>query len=236
MHPQLKLLIELQSLDSRISSFEKEKEQIPQFLQELRDKFNKYIKEVDELKSKLEKAKRDSRSKEKEIETLIAKQVKCEAKLYEVKTNKEYSALLSEIETIKQEKIKTEEDALDFMELVEKISGEIKETESQIKKKEAEFNSEKEKTDKRLQQIEENLSSLQGDRTIIVGKLEGESLAIYQRLIENRGGLAVVPIQDEACSGCHMSLPPQRYSEVRSSTQILTCEICGRILYWNASE
>ena len=56
---------------------------------------------------------------------------------------------------------------------------------------------------------------------------------IYNRVIEHRGGLAVVPLQGSACGGCGAHIPPQTASEVRAKTAVHTCGVCGRFLYNN---
>jgi predicted nucleic acid-binding Zn-ribbon protein len=63
------------------------------------------------------------------------------------------------------------------------------------------------------------------------GKVESRLLASYERIRKNyRNGLAVVPVQREACGGCFNAVPPQRQSEIRQHKKIIVCENCGRVL------
>ena len=104
MDPHLQRLQELQLLDSRVAGLERKLEAIPGRIQTLRDGLGQAKADVDAVRSKLEGARKDMRTKEKDLEYQAAQRKKLEAKLYEVKTNKEYSAVLAEIEAAKVEK------------------------------------------------------------------------------------------------------------------------------------
>ena len=56
-------------------------------------------------------------------------------------------------------------------------------------------------------------------------------LANYEKILDAKDGLAMVPIVEDTCGGCHMQLPPQVINEIRLKNEIIYCQICSRILY-----
>src|SRR5215471_2071020 len=119
MDPHLQRLQELQVLDSRIAGFERKLEAIPG--------------RISAIRAKLDGARKDMRTKEKELEYQGSQRKKLEAKLYEVKTNKEYSAALAEIEGAKVEKNRLEEEILGLMELQERLGREAVEGDARLR-------------------------------------------------------------------------------------------------------
>ena len=70
-----------------------------------------------------------------------------------------------------------------------------------------------------------------GDDALTVG-IDEDLLDQYNRLFASKGGNAVVALEHEVCTGCHMKLTTQTLVRVRGAQEITHCEQCGRILYW----
>ena len=121
MNSELQTLIDLQAYDSRIATLEAEAARLPKQIEAIQASLAEAKKTVDAFKAKIDQTRKDLRAKEKDLEVHAAKRAKEEARLYEVKTNKEYSAVLLEIEEIKQIKAKTEEEILGLMEMQERL-------------------------------------------------------------------------------------------------------------------
>jgi predicted nucleic acid-binding Zn-ribbon protein len=226
-------LIDLQQLDTRTFSLEDELRQLPAQIEAIQAGVAEARKAVETLKAELEAAKKAIRAQEKDLEVSAAKRAKSEARLYEVKTNKEYSAVLAEIEEIKQEKARIEEEILALMEVQERNTGEIQEKEAALKRREAEARREEAERRTRLQAVEADLEIVRGDRESLGRQLPREILASYDRLLRHLNGMAVVQVLPGAiCGGCRVSLTPQRFHEVRQQASLFTCESCGRYQYW----
>jgi hypothetical protein len=231
--PQLQTLIDLQGLDSRIAGLEAELARLPLQIEETQRSVAEARKAVDDLKGKLDSTKKDIRSKENDLESSATKRAKCEARLYEVKTNKEYSAVLAEIEGIKQEKAKIEEEILTLMESQERLAVEIREVESRLRGREAEGTLEEAAVRSRLQTVETDLALVRGDRESLVRQLPRDLLASYEKLLRHLANLAVVQVLPGGiCGGCRVTLTPQRIQEVKQQSALYTCESCGRYQYW----
>ncbi|MBI3028423.1 MAG: hypothetical protein HYY64_02805 [Candidatus Rokubacteria bacterium] len=233
MDAQLQTLIDLQALDTKIAVLEAEQGRLPGQIEAVQAAIAQGRAAVQTLKGKLDTAKKDTRSKEKDLDVCQVKRQKSEARLYEVKTNKEYSAVLIEIEEIKQEKAKIEEEILSLMETQEQLAVEIRDAEAALKTREALGQQEETQIRQRLAAVDAELTGLRGERESVARDVPRDLLADYAKLLRGRGGLAVAPVgPDGICGGCRMTLTPQRLQEVKHQSALLNCESCGRFLYW----
>ncbi|MGH7321902.1 MAG: zinc ribbon domain-containing protein [Candidatus Rokuibacteriota bacterium] len=233
MDRELQRLQELQVLDTRLAGLERTLEGIPGRIQAIRDGYQQAKAAVESIRAKLEIGRKDLRSGEKDLDFQASQRAKCEAKLYEVKTNKEYSAVLAEIETLKVEKGRIEEEMLALMEAQERMLREIGEAETRLRRHEQEARDQEAAATQELHALETDLAAVRGERESLGRELPRDLLAQYTRLLRGRGGLAVALVGASGiCAGCRVTLTPQRFQEVRQSSQILTCESCGRILYY----
>jgi predicted nucleic acid-binding Zn-ribbon protein len=233
MDSNLQRLQELQVLDSRVAGLERKLEAIPTRIHGIRDGLQQAKASVDATRAKLDGARKDIRTKEKELEYQAAQRKKLEAKLYEVKTNKEYSAVLAEIESAKVEKDRIEEEILALMELQERLGREVVEADARLRPHEAEAKVQEAAATEELRALEVDVEAARSERESVVRDVPRDLLVQYARLLKGRAGLAVALVGSNGiCSGCRVTLTPQRFNEVRQSSQILVCENCGRFLYY----
>jgi predicted nucleic acid-binding Zn-ribbon protein len=230
---QLQTLIDLQGLDGRIAGLETEAARLPRQIEALHAALAEAKKAVETIKAKVDSTRKDLRTKEKDLEVANVKRQKLEAKLYEVKTNKEYSAVLLEIEEAKQEKAKTEEEILGLMETQERLAVEIKEAEQRLKTREEQARQDEGVVRKKLATVEQELATVRGQRASRAKELPVGVLASYDRILKARGGIAVAAVSAAGvCGGCRMSIRPQAVQELRAGAGLMLCESCGRYLYW----
>jgi hypothetical protein len=231
--PQLQTLIELQGFDAKIVGLESEAARLPRQIEAIQAALSEARKAVETIKGKVDTTKKDLRTREKDLEVANVKRQKLEAKLYEVKTNKEYSAVLLEIEEAKQEKAKTEEDILNLMEMQERLGVEIKEAEQRFKTREEQAKHDETVVRKKLGAVEQELNTQRAERRSRAKELPAGLLASYDRISKARGGVAVAAVTSAAvCGGCRVSIRPQAMQELRTATGLILCESCGRYLYW----
>jgi predicted nucleic acid-binding Zn-ribbon protein len=202
-------------------------------IQAIRESQQQATAAVEALRARLAGVRKDLRTREKDLEQNASEKVKREIKLYEVKTNKEYSAVLAEIETLKVEKGRVEEEILALMETQERMTREIAEAEVRLKRHTEEARAQQAAATEELRALEADLALVRAERESLAKDIPRDSMAQYARLLKGRGGLAVAVVgANGICTGCRLSLTPQRFNELRQSSQILTCESCGRILYY----
>ena len=233
MDSQLQTLIELQGFDAKIAGLESEAARLPRQIEAIQTALAEARKAVEMVKGKLDATRKDLRTREKDLEVANVKRQKLEAKLYEVKTNKEYSAVLLEIEEAKQEKAKTEEDILTLMEMQERLGVEIKDAEQRFKTREEQAKQDEAVVRRKLGAVEQELSGQRAERQTRAKELPVGLLASYDRISKARGGVAVAAVSAAAvCGGCRVSIRPQAMQELRTSAGLMICESCGRYLYW----
>ena len=233
MDAQLKTLIDLQGVDTRIAAHEAEAARLPKEIAAIHAEIESAKKDVDAGKTRLDAAKKDQRTREKDLEVVQAKRSKTEGRLYEVKTNKEYSAVLAEIEEIKQEKGRVEEEILVLMESQERLTADIKDAEGRFKSRETQGKQEEAALQEKLRAVEADLALVRTERAELARQLPAPVLADYDKLLKARGGLALAQVvKPNLCGGCRMTVTPQRLQELRAQSALLPCESCGRYLYW----
>ena len=235
MDAQLRTLIDLQVVDTRIAGLEADAARLPKEIAAIHAAIEEARKHVEQTKGRLDSARKDQRAKEKDLEVVQAKRSKTEARLYEVKTNKEYSAVLTEIEEIKQEKARMEEEVLVLMEAQERLTSEIREAEARFKQREGEGRGQEATLKEQLRGIETDLAAVRTERKELAAQLPAPILADYDRILRARAGLALVPVaKPNFCGACRMTITPQRLQELRAQSSLIPCESCGRYLYWSA--
>ena len=233
MDAQLLTLIDLQGFDTRLAALEAEAARLPKQIEAIHAALAEAKKTLDAIKLKADTTRKDLRTKEKDLEVVTAKRAKAEGRLWEVKNNTEYSAVLSEIEAIKQEKAKGEEEILGLMELQERLTAEGREAESRLKAREEQAHQEEGVVRKKLAAVEAELAGLRADRHSRAQALPRPLLADYEKILKARSGIAVASVTASAvCSGCRVSIRPQAIQELKAAQAPMLCENCGQYLYW----
>ncbi|MBI4379869.1 MAG: hypothetical protein HY574_01565 [candidate division NC10 bacterium] len=231
MLADLERLVELQRLDSEIAEVEAAAAAIPGVIRRIEEQLRKAKAALDAVTAETDRMMKLRRQQERELEEVTDQLKKRQSRLFEIKTNQEYSAVLKEIEGLKH-KVSVLEEAI--LVLLDQIEVELKaraEEEQRVRSSEAEALRDTQRKEAELRQLRGRLSELQGARKSQSKNVESSLLQQYLRLLKSRAGLAVAPARDGSCEGCHVALTPQLYNEVRRNEEILTCERCGRILY-----
>jgi uncharacterized protein len=231
---ELQTLIHLQEYDSRIAGLEAEAARLPKQIEALQAAVAEARKTVEAIKTRLDATRKELRAKEKDLDDVGVKRAKSEARLYEVKTNTEYSAVLTEIETIKRQKAQTEEEILALMERQESLAVDIREAEARQKAREEQGRRDEAVLREKLATVEGELSGVRGERTTLSRELPRNVLADYERILKARAGVAVAAVNvAQICGGCRVTVRPQAIQELRAGQTLLHCESCGRFLYWH---
>lgn len=230
---QLKTLIELQQHDTHIAALEAEAGRLPKQMEAIQAALADARKTVETLKARADATRKELRAKEKDLEVTAGKRTKAEGRLYEVKTNKEYSAVLVEIEDIKQEKGRTEEEILGLMESQERLATDIRDGEGRLKTREEQARQDETVVRAKLVKVEADLAAARSEREACARGLPVGVLAGYERVLRARAGVAVAPVPPTGvCGGCRVTIRPQALQELRGGAALMTCENCGRYLYW----
>lgn len=172
--------------------------------------------------------------KERELELVsIEDEIKkLQKRLDEVKTNKEYTSLLSEIDNLKKKKEDTEEIVLLLMEQEDQINkrmSDLSKRSDEIKK-EVEFKI-TEKTSK-VEELKKVLEEKNAERVKIVSEIRKDVYEVYEKIrAGKKDGIAVCKLEGQSCTGCSMFVPVYLTEKVKAKKELVKCENCSRILY-----
>lgn len=228
---QITLLIDLQALDGQIYILNKEKLAMPGRLRLIDEMLESKKLGIKQAEDSLKNIQLRLKEKEGSLQQKEDQIKKLQGQLYTLKTNKEYSTMLTEIEGLKADNSSTEEDVIRLMDEIELTKKKISDEKEIFKKEEANSQKEKEAINLKVKEIESRLSELNEKRCGISPKIEKQIISRYEKILKNKDGLAIVHIEDGSCGGCHMNLPPQVISEVKLREDIIVCGNCLRILY-----
>ena len=231
MHPQLPILIDLQTIDLRILEIKDQDRKLPALLQASENPLLEARTSSQILTSELESLNKDRRERERDLEAHEAQVGKMRTRLMELKTNKEYQAHLFEIEMANKKKGSIEEQILTLMERIEQNQAALKESEAKGVEAERGFTEEKSRVGTMAAQLSHELEQLSQKRQQLVVGLDNALLARYTKLKGARKDVAIVPVRGGICAGCRLQLPPQLVAEVRRSQDLQSCSYCHRILY-----
>jgi hypothetical protein len=230
---ELERLVELQRLDSEIALLGHAVAAIPGQLREIEEQARQARAILEAAKADTDRMQKLRRQKERELEEFTGQLKKRQGRLFEIKTNQEYAAVLKEIEGLKERISAVEEEILLLFEEIEVAVKSQAEQEGRVRSQEAEFSRDRERKEIELRDLQSRLSALQAARAGQSKVIDSALLQQYLRLLKSRAGLAVAAARNGSCEGCHVALTPQLNNEVRRSEEILACERCGRILYWS---
>ncbi len=232
MRETLYSLIELQEVDLRLDELMLERGDLPLIVEELQAKHDSKTNEFNSLQDETKKSKVRKRELELMIEEYKEKFSKYEEQLYQVKTNKEYDAITTETEEVKEKILEGENEILEIEEALENGENTIKELSTEIESLASELEENKVELKKTMVATAEEENLLKQEREIIINKSGPEIIKNYELVREARDGQGIAQIQDNVCGGCFSFIPPQKVVEVKKMKKIYTCEYCGRILVW----
>ena len=228
---QIKLLVELQGLDTQIFRLEDELEAIPETIKRREEEFGEKSANLKKLEDDMKALLMKRKEKEGDLEAKEGTIKKYQQQLNQVKTNKEYTALQAEIGRVKADNSLVEEAILNLFDEIDAGNKNIAKEKEFLKSEEAKFNEEKKKFAAQTDRIKAELEGLKKQREGLSAKVDKIILKKYERIIKSKDGLAVVTIANDACQGCFRVMPPQVVNEIKMNNELVFCENCARILY-----
>jgi predicted nucleic acid-binding Zn-ribbon protein len=183
-------------------------------------------------KGKVDFLEKERREKERQLSSSQEKIKKTEARMSEVKTNKEYQAFLTEIETIKSASSREEEEILQVLEEIDELKKDLSKREKEVAVLLEKFEAEKKGVQERMAQDEIVWKQQMERREVLSKQVESKLNKLYNTLKEKRQGVGVVNVRHETCQGCFVHIPPQMFIEVQKNNEIIRCPNCNRILYF----
>jgi hypothetical protein len=233
---RLLLLVELQECDSQLVMFDSKKSGLPQKLERLDEKFRTFKEETEQNKRKYDELKTRHSESESKIKKINDGMVKTKERLLEVKNNKEYQAMLKEIETAEAARGDVETEIIKILDEMDKLSVFVKKDQATLDEYQKQYEEEKKLMEIELSSIDTDYVNWERKRNDLVKKVPPDLLARYERIRSRNNGVGVIPVWKAVCNGCHMNIPPQLYNELQKSAELLDCPNCHRIMYFRNME
>lgn len=228
-HP-LEALLVLQEKDRKIAKLQREIRDIPARKADIEKQLEGAKTKLAQSREALKKVTSDLKQLEVEVGANREKIVKYKQQQMESKTNDQYRAFLQEIAAAEKVISALEDREIVFMEQAEAAKAVIAEREAELKEEEGGVSEELAMLDDRLSEVKEDLAALVADRGRITSTVNPSLLSKYERLFANKGDFAVVEVEKDHCSGCHMRLPPQVTNDALNPAKLVICNFCGRML------
>jgi hypothetical protein len=157
--------------------------------------------------------------------------VRAEARLPQIKTQREYLAVLKEVDTAKKQ-IKDLSDQLAAKDReTEALHADKAEKDGELAALRAQTAARQAEIDAAAVSLDDGLANHGRQREQLTGQLPVALRKRYDMLLERRNGVAVVEARDGACLGCHMHLPPQLFNRLYVAQEVQSCPHCNRLLY-----
>jgi predicted nucleic acid-binding Zn-ribbon protein len=231
MNPDLAKLIELQAAENQIRQVDLALQELPRQRAETDARLVEEREKLAAERERLASAQKSRRQNEAALQDLETRRSKYKNQLMEVKTNKEYQAMLHEIEGVEREIRGVEDRILESMEAAETLTAEIAGEEKVFAEAEARHKEAVRDLDQQTRRLDQERTRLVGERDGVAAGLPEELLARFQRVARLRG-VAVAEARDEMCLQCRVVLRPQMFVDLKRNDQIMECPSCSRILHF----
>ena len=232
MKEKIKQLIQLQDYDNKIKEVMKKKSEGPLKIQKLKEELDGLEMKFQEENGKLDALRKESRELDRAIQDTENKIEKSNIKLMGIKSNKEYTSALKEIEDLKKSKLVSEDKALELMEMIEEIEQRCLESKKNWTTMRKKFEEDKHEIEEEDIKLDTELGSLETEKAKCLQATDQEMLKKYLFLMERKSGLAISSVIKGVCQACHMGIPPQKFNELIKGNTLLTCPYCHRIIFW----
>ena len=232
MRELLEALLDLQKLDVELSGLEAVRARLPRKIAELAAEKESLRAAVTRAEDLLGAARADIARRQRELESLSAKQRDLVSRQLIIKTNEEYAALTHEIAYAKQEVRESEDALLRLMEDAERLVADLDAARADRDRSTLDIDGRTDGLRRELADLSDAVAVKRDERLRVSKRVDPPTLSRYERILASKGDSAIADVTEGTCSGCRIKLPPQTVIEVRSGRRLMVCESCGRILFW----
>lgn len=236
LQESLKQLLEIQEKDMKMIRLMRVKKDRINELDQISSLRKELHQQVSDKETEIGELGKTIATLEQKVQEVTAKVKRLESQQNNIKKVDEYNALTQEITASEREKTATEQklsDLVDKRVAEEEILTKIKES---LANSEASSLALQHEIESSVRIINQEGSTLKSEREALAKAADEELLRIYERLLRNKKDRVIVPIENRTCSGCHIVLTAQHENVVRKGDNLVFCEHCSRIHYWQEIE
>ncbi|MFW6061538.1 MAG: zinc ribbon domain-containing protein [Planctomycetota bacterium] len=239
MVTKLGALLNLQSIEHQIAKVRQRLNARRRAVKAQEKRIAEVQEQLEQLQETIQQKRRSSDEYDLDLQSREEKVAKLRSQLQTAKTNKEYAALLTEINTLKADNAKIEEESLKFLSAIDELNSRADELKQKLAEENQKLAEIQASTQEEIDRLNGMMEQLQAKRAEATKELDDDTLAQFERVAENFQGEAMVPIEVHGrkapytyiCGGCFMSLSPEHANALRTHDEIRQCDSCGRILY-----
>lgn len=228
---KLRILFELQQIDSKVDQIKTLRGELPLEVQDLEDEIAGLDTRISNFKTEVENLNQQISNKKEEIKNAEGLIVKYDEQQKNVRNNREYDSLSKEIEYQTLEIELCEKRIKEYTQQAKEKKELIDEAEKLHNDRTSDLQNKKNELDNIVKETQKEEEELNKKSEAYQEIIEPRLLTAYKRIRDNaRNGLAVVTVNRDACGGCFNKIPPQRQLDIKVRRKIIVCEYCGRIL------
>ena len=231
MQPELEQLLILQDRQQKIKQIQTETKTLPQQRKNLETQLAATLAGLETLKQKGRQLEVERKNLELDAGTRSDSIARLKTQQYETRKNEEFRAMGNEIERYEKEIRKIEDQELELMDQSEKLKVEIGGEEKKSLSARESVARQMADLEEKGKALETRLQEITKDRDELASRLDEDLLSRFERLFASKGDAAIVALQHDVCTGCHMKVTAQTAVRVKGGKEIASCEQCGRILY-----
>ena len=231
MQAELEQLLILQDRQQKIKQIQAEIKNLPLHRQNLEAQLAAGIAALAALKHKAQHLEMDRKRLELDAGTRQESISRLRTQQYETRKNDEFRAMGNEIERYEKEIRLIEDQELELMDQAEKLKVELQAEEKKASGSRESIARQMADLEEKGETLESRLRELTIERSELAGKIDEDILVRFERLFASKGDAAIVALDHEVCTGCHMKVTTQTAHRVKNGKEIVSCEQCGRILY-----
>ncbi len=233
MKAELAQLIALQKTDTNIRRLQADIESIPERRAEIEKEFDQRAFEIRGLEQKRDSAFHERARVEKEIFEQRQRAERAERNLMAAKKPDEYTAAIREADAARKQISAFETTVLEQMEAFDGAENELKERAPEVEKLREDMEARFVQFDEQVARQQKELEAARAEREQLLKALPKPMATLYNRIVSRiRDGIAVAEARNGACTACFMALRPQVMADVRRGSEVITCDNCNRILYY----
>jgi predicted nucleic acid-binding Zn-ribbon protein len=210
-----------------------ERDTVPEELSDVDREYRERAETLARVRERLVEADAERRRAEGDLADHQEKQKKYQGQLRSVQSSREYGAVLNEIDGVEKLIRSSEDRILALEEEIENARKDLAEREESLPRETADH--EEKLKDWRATQraIDEELAVAQTEIDELEKEIPPRDRAEFYRLIDKKGGLAIVRVSNASCSACHVKVRPAAMQILKAGREVVYCDSCKRILYWD---
>ena len=231
LNEQLSLLYEFQQIDTEILVLHGQLKSVPIKIKKLEDSFQVHRQKLQQKDEELKNAEKEQRSKTAALEMLLEQRRKHQARLHEIKTNKEYEAADKEISFLSLKEAELEDEILAVMLRIDQLRNGLAQQQEIFNTEQAKNNAQKVQYEQEAEALKSHITACQEKRHTFYPKIDRDLMNRYQEWFKRQRTGLISLVADNACGNCHLTIPPQTLKEARKNEQLIHCGSCKCILY-----